>query len=355
MTKRKKKGHKKVSFSAPYWKWIAFGILSVCIAFAIYFSYRIAGPNTEPFGRRKYFYIRTGSTYKEVLAALQKQGIVKHLSSFEWLSKKLDYPHHVHAGRYEIKRGMSNFAILRLLRSGRQAAVRLVINKIRTKTEFASFVSDKLEPDSATVMEFLNDPVFLRQYGLDTSDVLCAVIPNTYLFFWNTSIESVFKKLEEENERFWDDSREKEAESLGLSKNQVYILASIVEEETTMAKDKPLVASVYLNRLRTGMRLAADPTAKFASGDFSLQRITSKQTGIQSPYNTYLNKGLPPGPICTPSIQTIDAVLHAPETPYYYFCANANLSGYNVYAVTYNQHLKNAKAYQKALDSLNIH
>ncbi|MGH2644575.1 MAG: endolytic transglycosylase MltG, partial [Chitinophagaceae bacterium] len=198
-------------------------------------------------------------------------------------------------------------------------------------------------------------PVYLRQFGLDTDDVLCAVIPNTYLFFWNSSVETVFKKLKDDQNKFWNSKRKSEANSLGLTDNQAYILASIVEEETTKSKDKSLVASVYLNRLRSGMRLSADPTARFAAGDFNIQRITNKQTGFPSPYNTYLNKGLPPGPICTPSINTIDDVLHAPKTPYLFFCAQADLSGYNVYAVTYKEHLKNARAYQKALDSLNIH
>lgn len=352
------KGRKKRKSSHPsgnYRKWILFCILSACLVFVIYFSYRIIGPNTAPFSDHKYFYIRTGATYNEVLTALEKQGIVKNLGSFKWLAKKLDYPRHVHAGKYEIRAGMSNLSIIRLLHSGKQVPVKLVLIKLRTKADFASFISDKLEPDSTAIMTLLNDPVYLRQFGLDTNDVLCAVIPNTYLLFWNSSAETIFKKLKEAQTRFWNSKRKSEADSLGLTDNQVYILASIVEEETTRKKDKPLVASVYLNRLRSGMRLAADPTAKFAVGDFNLQRITSKQTGFPSPYNTYLNKGLPPGPICTPSINTIDAVLHAPKTPYYYFCAEADLSGYNVYAVTYKAHLKNARAYQKALDSLNIH
>ena len=355
MAKHRKKRRKSSLPSDNYRKWILFCALSLIVSFIIYFSYRIIGPNTEPFSDHKYFYIHTGSTYNEVLTALRKQGIVKHIGSFGWLAQKLDYPHHVHAGRYEIRAGMSNLAIIRLLHSGRQTPVKLVINKLRTKADFASFVGFKLEPDSATIMNLLNDPVYLRQFGLDTNDVLCAVIPNTYLFFWNTSAEALFKKLEEEREKFWNKKRKSEAASLGLTDNEVYILASIVEEETTKNKDKLLVASVYLNRLHSGMRLAADPTARFAAGDFDIRRITSRQTSVSSPYNTYLNKGLPPGPICTPSVNTIDAVLHAPKTPYYYFCANASLSGYNVYAVTYKEHLKNARAYQQALDSLNIH
>jgi UPF0755 protein len=353
VTKRKK--YRLFRASNGRWKWIAFFILSLCLALAIYYGYRILGPNTTPFSDHKYFYIHSGSTYRDVVRALEQQGIIKHTGSFEWLARKLDYPAHVYAGKYDIRAGMSNLAIIRLLRSGRQTPVRLVINKLRTKADFASLISKKLEPDSATMMALLNDEVYLRQFGLDTNTALCAVIPNTYQFFWNTSAEDAFKRLKKERDRFWNTNRKARADSLGLSRNQIYILSSIVEEETNKNSDKPLIASVYLNRLRSGMPLAADPTARFAMGDFSLRRITGAQTAFESLYNTYRHAGLPPGPICTPSIKTIDAVLRAPKTNYYYFCARPDFSGYNVYASTYNEHLKNARAYQKALDSLNIH
>jgi UPF0755 protein len=355
MVKQKRKKYPSVHFPDGKWKWIIFSLLSVLLALMIFFTYRVLGPNTAPFSDHKFFYIHSGSSYRQVVSALEEQGIVKHLKSFEWVARKLDYPTHVHAGKYDIHKGMSNLAIVRLLRSGRQTPVRLVINKLRTKADFASLISGKLEPDSLTMMTLLNDEVYLRQYGLDTNSALCAVIPNTYQFFWNTSPEDVFARLEKEKEKFWTPKRRAEADSIGLSEQQVYIMASIVEEETNKSRDKPLIASVYLNRLRAGMRLAADPTARFAVGDFSLRRITSKQTAFLSPYNTYLHTGLPPGPICTPSIKTIDAVLDAPETNYYYFCAKPDFSGYNVYAATYTQHLRNARAYQKALDSLQIH
>lgn len=336
-------------------KWLLFIVLSICLALAIFFAYRILGPNTEPFRDQKYFYIRSGSTYGQVIQALEEQGVVKDIRSFKWLSRQLNYPSHVHAGKYRIPPHMSNLALIRLLRSGRQTPVKLVINKLRTKGDFAAFIGARLEPDSLQMAIVLNDAIFLRQFGLDTNTALCAVLPNTYEFFWNTSAEDVFKRLNQEKEKFWTSVRHAEADSIGLTEDQVYILASIVEEETTKAKDKPLIASVYLNRLRVGMPLAADPTARFAFGDFTLRRITRKQTSFESDYNTYLRSGLPPGPICTPSLKTIDAVLHAPHTGYFYFCAKADFSGYNVYASTYREHLRNARAYQRALDSLNVH
>lgn len=334
-------------------KWILLGIVCAGFTLAVYIAYSIFGPNTASFKEdHKFFYVHTGSIYGDVLRDIQQQGIIRHEKSFDYVARLLHYPDHVLAGKYKIDAGMSNFAIVRLLRSGQQTPVRVVINKERTKSGLAALLDRYLEPDSAAFMALLNNETYLDQYKLDTNTAMCAVIPNTYQFFWNTSAKNAFKRLKKERDKFWTPEREAEADSLGLTPNQVYILASIVEEETNKNSEKPLIASVYLNRLRAGMLLAADPTVKFAVGNFALHRITNKQTSFQSPYNTYQNTGLPPGPICTPSIKTIDAVLNAAESHYYYFCAKADFSGYHVFATNFNDHLKNARAYQKALDSL---
>jgi peptidoglycan lytic transglycosylase G len=330
-------------------------IAAIVLISGIYFLFRIFGPNTAPFRKEKYFYIPTGSTYSQVLQALQEQGIVHNIKSFGWVARKLDYEDHVHAGRYEIYSGMSNFTIVRLLRSGRQKPVKLVINKLRTKENFIRLVSNNLEADSVVLSSMLNDPVYLRQFGFDTDNVMCMIIPDTYDFYWNTPAGEVFKKLDEKYVSFWDSTRKAEAASLGLTPHQVTILASIVEEETNINSDKPLISSVYLNRLQKGMRLSADPTIRFAMNDFTMRRVYRKYTQVNSPYNTYLHKGLPPGPICTPSIQTIDDVLHTPSTQFLYFCARADFSGYQVFSKTFKQHMLNAKAYQEALDKMNIH
>ncbi|SFV27991.1 endolytic transglycosylase MltG [Thermoflavifilum thermophilum] len=332
------------------WPWLT----GAALLFVMYFAYRIFRPNTYPFREKTYFYIPTGSTYADVLKELKQQHIVRNVKDFDWLARKLDYPHHVHPGRYAIKPGMSNLQLVHVLYSGKQAPVRLVITKLRTKADLIRLVSHHLEADSLSMTTLLDDEVYLRQYGLDTNTALCAIIPNTYFFFWNTSAEGFFKRMMQEYNRFWDSTRLQEAQKLGLTPQEVIILASIVEEETNHNPEKPLIASVYINRLRKGMRLAADPTVKFALGDFSIRRIYSKYTLVRSPYNTYLNKGLPPGPICTPSPATIDAVLNAPQTDYLYFCAKADFSGSHVFASTYAEHLKNARKYQEALDSLHI-
>ena len=192
------------------------------------------------------------------------------------------------------------------------------------------------------------------KYGLDTNTVMTAIIPNTYNFLWNTSGRGIFKKLYDEQEIFWSEERRKKAAGLNLTPAQAYILASIVEEETNKEPDKGKIASVYLNRLETGMRLAADPTVKFAMRDFGLKRIYFKHLEFRSPYNTYQNSGLPPGPICTPSSKTIDAVLNAPSTSYLFFVAKPDLNGYSNFASNYTEHKKYAKEYQQALDSLMI-
>ncbi|NLR80481.1 endolytic transglycosylase MltG [Chitinophaga eiseniae] len=316
----------------------------------VYISYRVFGPNTKAFGDSKYFYVRTNSTYANVLDGLEEQGIIRNRNSFNWVAQQLDYPSRVKAGRYKINRGMSNFDIARMLRSGKQSPVDLVINKIRTKDDFVRKIANNLEADSTVLRSLMADAVYLRQFGLDTNTVMCGVLPDTYEFYWNTGAEAVFKKLEKARMAFWTDDRKEKASKLGLSVNEVTILASIVEEESNKNDEKPLISSVYLNRYRKGMRLQADPTVKFALQDFGLKRIRENHTLFDSPYNTYRYSGLPPGPICTPSEKTLNAVLNTPDTDYLYFCARSDFSGYHAFAATYEEHLVNARKYQAELN-----
>ncbi|HEY8920543.1 MAG TPA: endolytic transglycosylase MltG [Chitinophaga sp.] len=333
--------------------WIRRAVVIVCAIIAgvlVFIAYRVFGPNTSAFADKKYFYIRTGSTYSNVLEGLEEQNIVSSRNSFDFVARRLGYPSRVKAGRYQIKWGMSNFEIVKLLRSGKQAPVQLVITKLRTKDDFVRKISNNLEADSTALRLLLHDQVYLRQFGLDSNTVMCAVVPNTYEYYWNTSAETAFEKLEKEREEFWNAERKAKARNLGLSMNEVTILAAIVEEETNKNDEKPLIASVYLNRYKKGMRLQADPTVKFALQDFGLKRIREGHTQFDSPYNTYRYGGLPPGPICTPSVKTLDAVLNTPETDYIYFCARSDFSGYHAFAATYQEHLENAHKYQAALN-----
>jgi len=200
-------------------------------------------------------------------------------------------------------------------------------------------------------MAFLNNKDILKKYQLDSNTVMTTVFPNTYTYLWTTSTPGIFKKLIAENKKVWNDERKKKADSLGLTPTSAYILASIIEEETNNNNEKGLIASVYLNRMAKNMNLGADPTVKFALRNFTLKRIYEKHLTVESPYNTYRVKGLPPGPICTPSINTLDQVLNAPKTDYLFFVAKKDFTEGHVFTSNYQEHLKYAREYQQALNT----
>ncbi|MBL7718772.1 MAG: endolytic transglycosylase MltG [Flavipsychrobacter sp.] len=315
-------------------------------------AYLLFGPNSY---KDRYLYIRTGSNYATVIKQLEDGGFVKEINSFKLLAERAGYPAKVKPGKYKIAAGMSNYNIVRMLRNGSQEPVKLVINKLRTKEDFYRFVATQLEADSNQLKALFADSAYLAEYGLDTNTALCAIMPDTYEFYWNTTADKVFRKIAKKYTRFWNEDRKRLARLKGLSPAGVITMASIVEEETNKLADKPLVASVYLNRIDKNMPLQADPTVKFAVGDFAIRRVTGVHLAVVSPYNTYKNKGLPPGPICTPSESSINAVLNAPATDYIYFCATPALDGSSAFTASYDQHLKNAKAYQQALNERGIH
>jgi UPF0755 protein len=240
-----------------------------------------------------------------------------------------------------------------MLRNNRQTPVKLVINKLRTKRDLASILAKNFEADSLDFINYIYNRDSIQQFDVNENTFMTIVVPNTYTMYWNTSPGKIFKRLKNESDNFWQkNERIDKAQRLGLTLEQVYTIASIVEEETNQLDEKGNVASVYINRYRTGMPLGADPTIKFALNDFSLKRIYEKHLQVESPYNTYRNRGLPPGPICTPSSKTIDAVLNAPTTDYLYFVARSDFSGHHTFSRNYAEHLQHAREYQKALDEL---
>jgi len=333
-------------------RWVILAIIIVGLLLSAIF--RIFGPNTGTFTEGEYLYVHTGADYEQLKTALLKGGFVSDMFSFDLLAKAAKLPGHIHPGKYNISNGMSNFSMVRMLHAGRQTQVNLLVNKLRTKSDFITLISTNLEADSNMLKQLLDDPVYLSKFGLDTNTVMCAVIPNTYFFKWNTTADKAFRKIEDNYIKFWDDTRKQEARKKGLTPVKAIIVASIVDDETNMNDDKPKIASVYLNRLQKGMKLQADPTVKFAVGDFTIKRITGGMLQNNSPYNTYMYGGLPPGPICTPAISSVEAVLQAPKTNYLYFCAKDDFSGYSNFAATYEEQIKNARAYQKALDARGI-
>ncbi len=317
-----------------------------------WFAWKFFGPATGFDSKNYYLLIRTGATYQDLMDTLKRNNVITNPTIFNIIANRLDYPQKVKAGRYDIKNGMSTVNIVRMLKNGQQDPVNLVITKLRTKEDFAAMVGRKFECDSAAFISFLNNPDSLKRYHLDSNTVMTAVFPNTYTYFWNTTPSKIFTKLYGTYESFWTTKRLARAGEHQLNAQTAYTLASIVEEETLKKDDRAKIASVYLNRIEKGMRLSADPTVKFALRDFGLKRVYEKHLAVESPYNTYKIMGLPPGPICTPSAQTIDAVLNAPKTNYLYFVAKASLDGYSNFAETYPEHLKFAKEYQQALDKL---
>ena len=333
-------------------KKILLGSVVIILIVGAVIAFLLFGPATAFDGKRYYFHIRTGSTYATVLDSLKTHQVINRTWLFDIVAKRLDYPEKVKAGRYEITRGSSILTIARMLRNGRQAPVNLVITKLRTREDLAALVGRKFETDSGTFMNFLNSKDSLSDFSLDSNTVMQAVMPNTYTYFWNTGPRKIFDKMFQSYQSFWTPERKQQAQALGLTESQVITLASIIEEETNKNDEKGNISSVYLNRLHKGMRLGADPTVKFALRDFGLKRIYNKYLTVVSPYNTYQVNGLPPGPICTPSVASIDAVLHTPATDYLYFVARSDFSGHHQFASTYEEHLQYAHAYQHALDSV---
>jgi UPF0755 protein len=324
-------------------------LLALIILGVAVVSWIFLGSGTAFNDKKKTLYISSHAAIKKaVLDSLNKNSIIKNYFAFEWLANRLNYWKNIKPGKYDIKRGNSLLTIVRLLRNGQQTPVDLVITKLRTKEDFARLAGSRLEFDSAQMIRFLNSPDSLKTFSVTPETAMALVIPDTYTFFWNTTPQKVYKKLAVESEKFWTAERKSKAEAHGLSPVQAYTLASIVEEETNATAEKGNIASVYLNRVNKGMPLQADPTIKFAAKDFSLKRIYGPYLTIESPYNTYQNKGLPPGPICTPSKKTIDAVINAPATDYLYFVADSSFNGTHIFNSSYEEHVKKAREYQEA-------
>lgn len=320
-------------------------LLIVMLALA-FCAWRILGPGTAFSGDSYALYVRSGTTYEQLRNLLQKDTVIKSPAFFDWVAARMDYPANLKAGKYEIRRDMSIFNMLRMLRNGRQTPVHIVIVKFRTPEGLAGSIGRKFECDSDGIAAFIRNNDSLRPFGVDTSTLLTIVMPNTYSYFWNTPPSAIFKKMYASYRSWWTPERIRKADGKGLTPATATILASIVEEETNAQGDKGKIASVYLNRLAKGMKLEADPTIKYALRDFEMKRIYFGDLKVESPYNTYTHAGLPPGPICTPSGQTLEAVLDAPQTDYLYFVARTDNSGYSNFTSNYKQHLENAKAFR---------
>ncbi len=320
---------------------------------ASFYLYRLVFAPFTP-AETVYIYVDEERNYEEVIRQLKEQAALPSEKIFRFLAGKMNYPERVRSGRYAISGGMTMPDVIRLLRSGNQTPVNITFNNIRTKEDLAGRLASQLMTDSLTLLVALRDPQVAEKMGFTLETMVTMFIPNTYEVYWNTDVEALMQRMKREHHRFWNDTRIKKAKERGLTPVEVSILASIVEEEATYLDEYPIVAGLYLNRLKRGMRLEADPTVKFAVGDFTLRRILYRHLEVESPYNTYKREGLPPGPIRIPSIAAIDATLSPQDHQYLFMCAKDDLSGRHNFAATHAEHARNAARYQRALNQRGI-
>ncbi len=332
-------------------KKIAGGVLLSLLAGLAVAAWLLFSGDTVFEGKDRILYIKRGTSYSRLEQQLISGGFLTRYRSFRLLARWKGFPEAIQPGRYRVSRGCSPYQLLRQLQSGVQTPVNLVIGRIRTREELLNKIAANVECPSDTIRQFLYNADSLRSLGVDSCTLLTLLLPGSYPVIWNAAFRDIITSLSAAGTGFWTAERKAKASKLGLTPAEVYTLASIVEEETNAPEDKGRIASVYLNRLRKGMRLGADPTVKFALRDFELRRIYHKHLSVQSPYNTYQRTGLPPGPICVTAASTLDAVLDAPSTTYLYFVAKPDFKGYSNFASTYEEHLQYAKAYQDALDA----
>lgn len=301
-------------------------------------------------------FIPTGSTFNDVIRILGENNILKNRSTFELLSERKKYKNAIKPGKYRILANMSNNALVNLLKAGIQEPVKINFNGLHTLDEFMIRLGRRIEADSLSLQRVITDNGYLSKYGFNSTTIQAMFIPGSYEFYWNTSVDQFFERMAEEYKLFWNEERKKKANSTGFTQTEITTLASIVQaEQCCDNEEKKIIAGLYINRLKDEMPLQSDPTVIYALGDFKIQRLSFEQTRINSPYNTYINKGLPPGPIAFVQQSSIDAVLDFDKNDYIYMCAKENLSGKHYFARTYDQHCIYAKKYRDALNARNIH
>ncbi|MEM9895796.1 MAG: endolytic transglycosylase MltG [Bacteroidota bacterium] len=324
-------------------------------SFAFYTYQVIYTPNVLIGEEDRYFAIEKGTTFKQLQNKLDEERIVFDLVSFSLLAKIKDLDTQIKPGMYLLKEEMSNLQLVNLLRSGRQTPVKLTFTNARKLEELSKKLSSSFAFDSTEMATVLLNDTTAAHFGFTSDTFIGMFIPNTYEVYWTDTPLKLLERLKKEYDNFWDANRREKAKNVGLSVQEVSTLASIVGSETNMREEMPTIAGVYLNRLKRSIPLQADPTLVFALGDFSIRRILNRDKLLESPYNTYKYKGLPPGPIRMPSITAIDAVLNADQHNYLYFCAKPDFSGYHVFASTLADHNRNARAFQRALNAERIY
>ncbi len=334
----------------PSKRLILFLVIAILGISFVFYGYQIVyTPNILLDKPDRAFVIRNNATFKDVQQQLHEGGYVNDLISFSFLARLMDYDERVKPGKFMLRTNMTNLEAIRTLRLGNNNAVNITFNNVRLIDDLAEKITKNLgmTPDEFKValLDFARD----NSYGFNKDNVVAMFIPNTYEVYYNVSADQLIERMYEEYEKFWNNERLAKATEIGLTPMEVSVLASIVQAESVRADEAPLIASLYMNRLKTGMPLQADPTLVFAVGDFSLKRVLNEHKEIDSPYNTYRNTGLPPGPINMPTINSLDAVLNHPTTKYLYMCAKEDFSGRHNFTHDYREHMRNAAKYQRAL------
>lgn len=333
-------------------------LILTTLAIAGYLAYTYFLKNNVELGEKKYdfIYIKSNSDFKDLLSELNEKGIIKNQESFEWTARKLELDKNIIPGKYRIDSKMSNRSIIKMLKNGKQEFVKLHFNsQIRNRKQFIQYVSEKLEIEKDELESFFDkEPLTIEIDYINTDNFMCCVSPGKMELSWATNLSQLIELISKRHQDIWNEERVSKAKKMGYTIPEVITLASIVQGESHIKSEQQKIAGVYINRLKTGMRLQADPTIVFANEKFDAQRVLAADKEIDSPYNTYKYKGLPPGPIALVSTSVIDAVLNFEKHNYTYFCAKPDFSGYSDFTNDYNVHLKNAKAYQEALNKRGI-
>jgi len=338
---------------------VIYTVLFLVAVIGIYLAYRmysaLYAPNTRvPQGTEAFVYVRSTDGYSQMMGKLKSSGFIQDFESFEFVAQKKGLDKQVRPGKYRISDGMSNGVLVNMFKAGNQVPVRVQLNREANLAEIAGTLSRQLEADSLALITLLTNEDTARYYGFTSPTIIALFIPNTYEFFWAITPRKILGRFKSEYDKVWTAERLEKAAVIGYSKEEVATLASIVAQETGKREESARIAGVYINRLKAGIALQADPTLRFAAKDPTIHRVLNIHKAIDSPYNTYINKGLPPGPIGLASIDFIDAVLNYEHHNYLYFCAKDDFSGYSNFTASYQEHQQNARKYQRALTQRGI-
>ena len=334
---------------------IIFGITAVVCVVGGIFAYALFSSNINiEKDKKEFLLVYENDCYDDIIDKLVSKQIVKSKKTFKIASWLLNNKKQFKSGRYQITSEMNNLTLVRNIMYGRQTPISISFNNVRTKDVLAERLTKKLKISEEEFLAELYSEQTLKTLGFNKNTVVSLFIPNTYEVYWDITAEELIERMKKEYDLFWNEERTAKLLDVGLSKEEVSTLASIVEEETRKKDEQPVVAGLYLNRIHKNIPLQADPTVKFAVQDFSLRRIYKKHLEYDSPYNTYMYAGLPPGPIRVPSIQAIDAVLNFVNHDYIYMCAKEDFSGYHNFATSYKEHQENAERYRRALNKRGI-